>query len=277
MEAARDGYATEASQPTSAIDSGEAGHRPPRGTPAQAPEQHPLWWSVVLHLTPGMALTAFVIAVHAAFGMEPLLALLMGIVLVIAPLELGYLSVYARRTTGSWSPLGAVDYRTKLPWKRLTATAVGLAVWMLMLVGVSMVLLDEWLATTVFTWIPDAIGTMATVGADGEPMSTGALVAFLALFLLANGVVGPITEELYFRGHLLPRLERYGRGAPVINTALFTVYHFHTPWRYPVVFLGYLPICVATWRRRSMWIGLAAHLIINNVFVLMMLATYLAA
>ncbi|MDP3968854.1 MAG: CPBP family intramembrane metalloprotease [Nocardioides sp.] len=213
---------------------------------------------------------------HVALGIEPLLALLVGILLVLAPLELGYLSIYARRTTGSWSPMAAVDYRARVPWKRLAVTAVGLAVWMILLVGVSMVFLDEWLATSAFAWLPEAIGTMATVGVDGDPMSTGALIGFLTLFILANGVVGPITEELYFRGHLLPRLDRFGGGAPVLNTALFTIYHFHTPWRYPVVFLGYLPICVASWRRRSLWIGLAAHLIINNVFVLMMLATYLA-
>lgn len=279
MQPTSAGSATKSRQPTSAIPSAEATHRPPsRGVPGQAREQHPLWWSIVLHLVPGLALTAFVIGIHAAFAVEPLLALLVGMLVVLAPLELGYLSLYARRTTGSWSPLAAVDYRTKLPWKRLaaTATAVGLAAWMLMLVVVAMVFLDEWLATSVFAWLPEAIGTMATVGSDGDPMSTAALIGFLALFLLANGVVGPITEELYFRGHLLPRLERYGRRAPVINTALFTLYHFHTPWRYPVVFLGYLPICVATWRKRSLWIGLAAHLIVNNVFVLMMLANYLA-
>ena len=60
--------------------------------------------------------------------------------------------------------------------------------------------------------------------------------------LAFNGVAGPITEELYFRGHLLPRLERYGRWAPVINTALFAIYHFFSPWRYPAIFLGFLPI-----------------------------------
>lgn len=213
---------------------------------------------------------------HAAFALVLLLALLLGVLVVLAPLELGYLSLYARRTSGSWSPRAAVDYRMKLPWRRLLVTAGGLALWMIVLVGLSMLFLDEWLATSVFAWVPEAITTMATVEDDGDPMSTGALVAFLALFVFANGLVGPIAEELYFRGHLLPRIDRYGPGAPVINTTLFTLHHFHTPWRYPVVFLGYLPIAVVTWKKRSLWVGLVAHLIINNVFVLMVLASYLA-
>jgi membrane protease YdiL (CAAX protease family) len=250
----------------------------PRSTAAttgRAVQQHPLWLSVLLHLLPGAALTGFIVVMHAAFGVEPLLALLAGILVVLAPLELGYLALHARRTTGSWSPLAAVDYRTPIPWKRLALTGVGLALWMIALVTVSMLVIDEWLATSVFAWLPQAILTMATVAEGEAALSTGALVAFLSLFFVTNGLVGPVTEELYFRGHLLPRIERFGRGAPVLNTALFTIYHFHTPWRYPVVFLGYLPIAWASWRKRSLWIGLAAHLVVNNVFVLMVLATYL--
>jgi uncharacterized protein len=254
----------------------ESPHAPTAGTRAASPEQHPLWLSVVLHLAPGVVLTAFIITTNAAFGLEPLMGILVGILVVLAPLELGYLVLHARRTTGSWSPLAATDYRAHVPWKRLALTASALAAWMIALVAVSMVLIDEWLAGSVFAWLPEAIGSMASVESSGDPMSTGALVGFLALFLVTNGLVGPVSEELYFRGHLLPRIDRYGRGAPVLNTALFTLYHLHTPWRWPVIFLGYLPICFASWRRRSLWIGLAAHLMVNNVFVLMMLATYLA-
>lgn len=100
---------------------------------------------------------------------------------------------------------------------------------MLLLVAVVVVVIDEWLADSVFAWLPETIVTMATVEGGEQAMSTGALVTFLVLFFITNGVVGPITEELYFRGHLLPRIDRYGRGAPVLNTVLFTRYHFHTP------------------------------------------------
>jgi hypothetical protein len=43
--------------------------------------------SLLLHLLPGAVLTLFVLIVASAFGVEPLLALLMGILVVIAPLE----------------------------------------------------------------------------------------------------------------------------------------------------------------------------------------------
>ena len=90
--------------------------------------------------------------------------------------------------------------------------------------------------------------------------------------LAFNGVAGPITEELYFRGHLLPRLERYGRWAPVINTVLFAIYHFFSPWRYPAIILGFLPITWMAWRKRSVSVSIAAHMTINMVTVLLLAA-----
>ena len=42
---------------------------------------------------------------------------------------------------------------------------------------------------------------------------------------------GPIVEELYFRGYLLPRMEWMGRWAPLVNVSLFSLYHFWSPWQ----------------------------------------------
>jgi membrane protease YdiL (CAAX protease family) len=253
------------------------GTRPAQVARPAAIEQHPIWLSALLHLAPGAALTAFVVAAYAVLEVDPLIGLLVGILVVLAPLELGYLALYAHRNRGTWSPLAATDYRERLPLRRLLLTGLGLAAWMIVLVAFSFAVLDEWLSDAVFFWLPEAIGSMATIEGGDDPLSTGVLVAFVVLFFVANGVVGPVTEELYFRGHLLPRIERLGRGAPVLDTALFTLYHFHSPWRWPVIFFGFLPICTATWRRRSLRVGLAAHLIVNNVFVVMLLAGLLAA
>jgi hypothetical protein len=46
--------------------------------------------------------------------------------------------------------------------------------------------------------------------------------------LLINVILGPVTEELYLRGYLLPRLYRFGIWAPLINISLFSLYHYLT-------------------------------------------------
>ena len=194
---------------------------------------------------------------------------------MLVPLELGYLAVHARRTTGSWSPLNAVDYKERAPAGRLALLAAGLAVWFLAVLMVSVAFLDAWLAEHVFAWMPNALLQFAVVEAGGEPLTGGALVAFLLIALAFNGIAGPITEELYFRGHLLPRLARYGRWAPVINTVLFALYHFFSPWRYPAIILGFLPITWAAWRERSVLVSIAAHMTINTITVLLILAAAL--
>jgi 2-oxoacid dehydrogenases acyltransferase (catalytic domain)/Type II CAAX prenyl endopeptidase Rce1-like len=62
--------------------------------------------------------------------------------------------------------------------------------------------------------MPTTLLQFAVAEEGGEPISSGTFLVFLVIALAFNGVAGPITEELYFRGHLLPRLERYGRWAP---------------------------------------------------------------
>jgi uncharacterized protein len=217
-------------------------------------EQHSLTRSIILHLAPGAIFTVFILLAAPALasaGIDPIFALFGGIGLVLVPIELGYLAVQARRTTGSWSPLNAVDYKERVPRSRLALLAGGLAVWFLLVLVVSIAFLDGWLAENVFSWLPTALLQFAVAEEGGDPITSGTLLAFLLIALTFNGVAGPITEELYFRGHLLPRLERYGRWAPVINTALFTIYHFFSPWRYPAIFVGFLPITWTAWRKRS--------------------------
>jgi membrane protease YdiL (CAAX protease family) len=137
--------------------------------------------------------------------------------------------------------------------------------------------LDGWLAETAFGWMPATLTELATVDSGGETLSGAALAVTVVAVFILNGFVGPITEELYFRGHLLPRLDRFGKGAPVLNTVLFSLYHFWTPWQNLARILGFLPTTWMTWRTRSIYVSLAAHVLTNTVFVLLLLSLVLGA
>ena len=71
--------------------------------------------------------------------------------------------------------------------------------------------------------------------------SREAWLVTLAAYLVLNGFVGPIVEELYFRGYLLPRMEWMGRWAPLVNVSLFSLYHFWSPWQIVGRILGLRP------------------------------------
>ncbi|MCD8503358.1 MAG: CPBP family intramembrane metalloprotease [Bacillaceae bacterium] len=59
-----------------------------------------------------------------------------------------------------------------------------------------------------------------------EHYSRNILLATAIGYLLLNGFVGPIVEELFFRGYLTSRLSRFGSYTPLIVTVLFSLYHF---------------------------------------------------
>jgi uncharacterized protein len=239
------------------------------------PEQHPLGLSVLLHLLPGAALTVFIVIAINAFGVDAMAALLLGIPLGSVPIELGYLTVQARRTTGSWSPWRVVSYRAKLPRRKLALYATGLFAWFMLIFVVSTVFLDDWIAANLLAWLPDAILQFSVLEGAGEGLSGTALALAFVFALAFNGVVGPVTEELYFRGHLLPRIDRYGRKAPVLNTVLFSLYHFWTPWQNPARIIGLLPMVWSTWRKRSVYLAMAVHIAVNTVGVLLLFALIL--
>jgi membrane protease YdiL (CAAX protease family) len=213
---------------------------------------------------------AFVVVVAAA-GVPAVVALLVGIAVVVVPLEFGYLLVQARRRTGAWNVLDVVDYREQLPGRRVALLAVPLVAWFIAMLILSTGVLDQWLADSVFSWYPESIREFASFD-DDSTYATWVLVVFVALAFAINGVIGPVVEELYFRGHLLPRIDRFGRGAPVLNAVLFSVYHFWTPWQNLGRILGLLPWIYTVWRKRSVQLSIAIHISVNCIFLLLVVA-----
>ncbi len=120
-------------------------------------------------------------------------------------------------------------------------------------------------------------------GLDVLPNLTGPLGEFGTylwiglIFGVVNAVVGPVVEEVYFRGYLLPRLSRFGAWAPLINTVLFSLYHFFTPWQNVGRILGLLPMVYAAWWKRSIYVSMGAHVLGNVSVMLMLLPVFFGA
>jgi uncharacterized protein len=248
-------------------------------TSTPLPEQHPLALSVLLHLFPGVALTVFVLLlapVLAPYGVPAPFVLFLGIPLVIVPLELGYLLWHAKRTTGSFRLRAAIDYRERYPARKVAVWSAGLVAWFLVFFTASTVLLDDWLAETFFAWLPDAILAFSTFEDGGVEPTRLVMIGVVVIAFVFNGVVGPVTEELYFRGHLLPRIERLGRWAPVLNTVLFSLYHLWTPWQNPARIVGFLPIAWVAQRKRSVQVAIAVHVTVNLIFLVGLFAAIAA-
>jgi membrane protease YdiL (CAAX protease family) len=131
--------------------------------------------------------------------------------------------------------------------------------------------LREYLVRNVFAWLP------AHLLPDWEPPAPpgrGLLLGALVLQLLVDGLAGPLVEEVYFRGFLLPRLGYLGAFAPLVNTALFTVQHWWQPYNWAQIFLIMLPLVYLVWWRRSVWISVAMHCAGNSIGAALALADF---
>jgi CAAX protease family protein len=219
---------------------------------------------IVLHLLPGAigALIYFTVApLLIPFGVPPLLTLLLVLTPVIAILELGHLLRSRPPGARGLSLAGVVDLsRGRMPTRRAALLVLAMVSYSIAVL-ILLYPLENQLATTLFAWLPDwAIRTdVSQYAAFTRPM----LVVTFALMLLLNGIVGPVIEELYFRGFLLPRLAPIGRGAPWLHAVLFALYHFWQPWEYLSVLLFALPLTFVPWRTGNVRLAMIAHCTIN--------------
>jgi membrane protease YdiL (CAAX protease family) len=49
------------------------------------------------------------------------------------------------------------------------------------------------------------------------------------------------------------------------GVALFTLYHFESPWEGPVRFAVVLPMAWAVWKLRSVRLGIVVHVALNTL------------
>jgi uncharacterized protein len=230
-------------------------------------EQHGLLRSVLLHLAPGLLSLVFYIAaapVVQAWGFPPLFASILTIPLVIVPFMLGWLVLEARRITGRHAPLAVVQYRERVPLRRFAGWSAALALWGAVVFGAAEAVGVSEALRAAFSALPSWFLHPAEFD-EIVAMGTPQLVIFLTSMVLVVGILAPTVEELYFRGYLMPALGRFGAWAPVAGVALFTLYHFESPWEGPVRFAVVLPMAWAVWKLRSVRLGIVVHVALNTL------------
>jgi uncharacterized protein len=232
-------------------------------------EQHSVARTVVLHLLPGALITAFYVGVAPvvrSLGFPSLMAIFLAIAFVLIPFELGYLIYQARRNA---STLGSVVlYRQPVPRGQFVALVLGIFAWW----GLWSVLLfpplDKFFMENVFSWLPGWF----LFAEDFTRYSTAALLITWTFGLVVNGIAGPVVEEVYFRGYLLPRISRLGAWAPLVNTVFFSLYHLFTPWLNVGRIIGLLPMVYAVWWKKSIYVSMTVHVLGNAIPMLFLLA-----
>lgn len=223
-------------------------------------EQHPIGKSILLHLLPGFLIGGcyyVLIPILSQRGYPSILALMCASALILLPVEMGWLLYEGKKKNGRFSLQGVVLYRNPIPfwqyfvWVPLLFAALGL-------IFTLMKPVDAFLQQQVFAWLP----TFESGLQGGYPRS--ALILTWIMVALFGVLAGPITEELYFRGYLLPRMGYAGKWAPLFHSLLFGLYHIWTPWMFLTRTFGMLPLAYAV-RWRNLNLGIIVHVIVNSL------------
>jgi uncharacterized protein len=102
------------------------------------------------------------------------------------------------------------------------------------------------------------------------------LLLTAGVILVLNVFVGPIVEELFFRGYLTARVSRLGRFAPLLITVLFSLYHFWLPFQNLFRILAFFPGFYIAWKMRNIYIAIVLHCLSNLVSTIGLIAAILA-
>ena len=234
--------------------------------------QLPLLKLLALALAPGAAGTLVYVALSGpvdAAGLPRIDALLAAIVVAIVPIEVGILLAARGRAKDADEPL--IPYREPMPvrsWLWLVPALLVAAV----LGSALLMFVDAAIAGSLFSWLPGWY--LRPIDVDlVRRYSTVAWVVTLTAYMLLNGLAGPIVEELYFRGLLLPRMERFGRWAPLLNATVFSLYHFWSPWQLLSRIAAVAPFVYAVRWRRNVYLGMAVHCSLNTIGGAVVVAT----
>jgi len=236
-------------------------------------EAHSAFRSLVLHLLPGfVALLAYLflcLPISAALGFPKKMGFVLMDAFVLIPLLLGSLLYAGHKKSGRWTFDGAVLYRRRLPGKQITLVLLALTVW-----GAIVMALTSWtdafLLKPVFYWVPGSLLDIDAMDTAAYPL--GVLIGTRVAGVAFVGLLGPIAEEFYFRGYLLPRISWMGSWAAVWQAVLFSAYHLWSLWSFIWRVFILIPAIYLVQRKRSMSIGIWGHCIGNTAGELLALA-----
>ena len=224
-------------------------------------EKHATARSIILHLLPGAMISLFYFLIRQTvigLGYPSVFALVLAVAFILIPGELGYLLYQGKKKSGQYSLKGIIDFGTPGSWWQFLICAFIV----FGVVGIIMTLmkpLDGFLKEKVFFWIPDQ-----DPGLDGNFSRTKLTVAY-SLYFLFVVVLGPLVEELYFRGYLLPRMK--WKYSELIHSFLFAAYHVFSPWMIISRTAGFLPIILMV-KKKSIYHGIMVHILCNSaVFI----------
>jgi hypothetical protein len=190
------------------------------------------------------------------------------------PLLLGILLYRGYKANGAFSLKGILLYRQPLLLRQYAGLVTALLIWTAVISSL-LAFPAELLQQVLFSWWPVWLN-LSTFVQNPTNYSHSIQWAIIVLSAVLNIVV-PITEELYFRSYLLPRLPFGQKWSPLVSAALFSLYHFWLPWDFFGRIVALLPVVYMVQKKRNVYLSVLVHCLLNSLRTLGLLVMVRAA
>ena len=238
-------------------------------------KQHTPIKSILLHLLPGVVVFISILIFSQPFFSElmgvderlsPILGFLLGILFGLLPVQLGILLFAGKNETGEYSIRKIIKYTEKSRVKEYILFVPALILYFLVLFVAIAPIIQPYIVQTFFYWWPEKYNFQLLLQNPSMVADYDGIKVLIFVYILLSCISGPLVEELYFRGYLLPRMERYaGKWAPFLNTVLFSVYHFFSPWENLIRIAASYPLVYTVWKKRDIRFGILVHILVNTI------------
>lgn len=186
--------------------------------------------------------------------------------LILFPIELGIVMYASKKEYGSFSLKSAFSSYSKMSW------------WKILLFGSLLFAFAGIMSVTLAPLENNLLASISNYLKQITPeyfdwanieyfrqYSKGILLFTFIGYLLFNVIVGPIVEELFFRGYLTPKISRFGNWAPLIVTVLFSLYHLWLPFNNLFRISVFFPAAFVAWKKKNIYISIVFHCLCNLI------------
>lgn len=184
--------------------------------------------------------------------------------IILVPIELVIILSASKKENGAYSFKSAFIGQEKLPlWEILIIAFVFFGVAGLLSAFVAP------LENQIFVQMRTTLLNSLPIGFDWtnyeylKTFSKPILIITCAYYGIFNVLIGPITEELFFRGYLTSNYEKQKSFTPIMIAILFSLYHFWLPFNNIFRILAFAPVAYVAYKKHNLHISICFHCLCN--------------
>lgn len=183
---------------------------------------------------------------------------------ILVPIELGIILFASKKEYGSYSLKSAFTGQGKVSvWKTLL-----IALFFCSLAGLWSAFVAP-LENKLLEPLRQALLSHLPVGFDWQNIDyiktfpESVILITCIYYGLFNVIIGPVTEELFFRGYLTSHFRIQNAFTPILITILFSLYHFWIPFNNIFRILAFAPVAYVAYKTKNIYISICFHCMCN--------------